>query len=162
MSYESHKSVSKSSFRLHNTPLNRSRGMTQVSPLITEMSWGSISVQNVTEDGKISTDHESTYRDAKLWPGGSRAWDWRETGTGHRPGVQPTDVDELISHEPDTIILSRGVLYVLQVPQSTQDYIRRSLPGVELIVENSKSAHQTYNAKAKQGKKVAALIHTTC
>ena len=24
-------------------------------------------------------------KDFKLWPGGGRAWDWRETGTHHRP-----------------------------------------------------------------------------
>ena len=29
---------------------------------------------------------------AKLYPGGARAWDWRETGTRHRPGIQPADI----------------------------------------------------------------------
>ncbi|KER31186.1 hypothetical protein T265_02511 [Opisthorchis viverrini] len=135
--------------------------MTQVSPRIINMSWGSITVES-TENGKINSNETVTYRDAKLWPGGSRAWDWAETGTGHMGGIQPTDVDELIAYNPDTVVLTRGVLYVLQVPESTQAYVREKLPGVELIVENSRSALTTYNAKVEQGKRVAALIHTTC
>ncbi|XP_052014340.1 mth938 domain-containing protein isoform X2 [Apodemus sylvaticus] len=39
------------------------------SPKIASLSWGQMKVQ------------DSTYKDCKVWPGGSRAWDWRETGT---------------------------------------------------------------------------------
>jgi len=38
------------------------------------------------------------FKDAKVFPGGAREWDWRETGTRHVPGIQPTDVQELIEH----------------------------------------------------------------
>jgi hypothetical protein len=44
------------------------------SPRITHLSWGRIEV----EGGR-------TFKDAKLWPGGVREWDWQETGTRHRP-----------------------------------------------------------------------------
>ncbi|CAH8466644.1 unnamed protein product [Dicrocoelium dendriticum] len=126
------------------------------------MPWGSITVQAVDNNGKIKPNEQVKYRDAKLWPGGSRGWDWRETGTSHIPGVQTSDVEELIASNPDIIILSRGVLRVLQVPDSTRTYIREKLPKVELIVEPSKSAYHIYNTKAKEGKRVAALLHTTC
>jgi hypothetical protein len=39
------------------------------SPRITHLSWGRIEV----EGGR-------GFKDAKLWPGGGRAWDWKETG----------------------------------------------------------------------------------
>jgi len=38
---------------------------------------------------------------AKLFPGGLREWDWRETGTRHVPGIQHADVQELIEHDGD-------------------------------------------------------------
>jgi hypothetical protein len=58
-------------------------------PRITHLSWGRIEV----EGGR-------TFKDAKLWPGGVREWDWNETGTRHRPGVQPADVEELLDLRP--------------------------------------------------------------
>ncbi len=49
------------------------------SPHITHMSWGRLEVA-----GKL-------FKDAKLYPGGSREWDWRETGTHHVPSIPPEE-----------------------------------------------------------------------
>jgi hypothetical protein len=56
----------------------------EVSPKIVSISWGRMEVGGL-EPGK----------DFKLFPGGGREWDWSETGTRHRPGIQPEDVDLL-------------------------------------------------------------------
>ena len=48
------------------------------SPRITDCCWG-----------RVSIDGHGAVKDAKLYPGGARAWDWRETGTRHGPGIQP-------------------------------------------------------------------------
>ena len=58
------------------------------SPQITHVSWGRLEVEGRTE----------RYKDAKLFPGGSREWNWRESGTEHVPGIQPADVQELLDH----------------------------------------------------------------
>jgi hypothetical protein len=29
------------------------------------------------------------FKDAKIFPGDAREWDWRETGTRHVPGINP-------------------------------------------------------------------------
>ena len=50
---------------------------------------------------------EKPYKDAKLFPGGSREWNWRETGTEHVPGIQPADVQELLDHGAKVVVLSR-------------------------------------------------------
>lgn len=52
------------------------------SPKIAHLSWGRIEVEGL-----------GTGKDWKLYPGGGREWDWRETGTEHRPGIQPADVE---------------------------------------------------------------------
>lgn len=41
------------------------------SPEIASLSWGQMKVKGCS----------TTYKDCKVWPGGSRTWDWRETGT---------------------------------------------------------------------------------
>ena len=50
------------------------------SPKITKLEWGRMSVEG----------SEKEYKDLKVWPGGARAWDWKETGTRHLPGIQMT------------------------------------------------------------------------
>ena len=50
--------------------------------------------------GRLVVDDRTSFRDAKLFPGGSRKWDWNETGTHHTPGIQPADVKELLELTP--------------------------------------------------------------
>ena len=83
------------------------------SPRITHLSWGRIEV----EGGR-------TFKDAKLWPGGVREWDWKETGTRHRPGVQPADVEELLERGAEVMVLSKGILQALQVCPGILELLR--------------------------------------
>ena len=99
-------------------------------------------------------------RDAKLWPGGGRGWDWKETGTQHQPGVQPSDVAELLEHDPDVVVLSRGRQGRLGVGAETLSLL--AARGIEVVDDESGSAIERYNRLAAEGRRVAALIHTTC
>jgi hypothetical protein len=75
------------------------------SPKITHLSWGRLEV-----DG-----HDSPFKDAKLFPGGAREWDWNETGTRHEPGLGLADVGELLEHSTTTVVLGRGFYGRLKV-----------------------------------------------
>lgn len=121
------------------------------SPKISDLSWGRVEVD--------AFDRTETYRDAKLWPGGSRGWDWNETGTSHDPGIQPADVEELVDNGADTVILSRGQNRRLQVQDETLDWLEQR--GVEVEVLESNEAVRRYNELADD-EKVGALIHSTC
>jgi hypothetical protein len=59
--------------------------------------------------GGLETDGGRWFKDAKLFPGGAREWDWRETGTGHVPGIQPGDIQELLDHGATVLVLSQGM-----------------------------------------------------
>ncbi|XP_075054708.1 mth938 domain-containing protein isoform X1 [Mixophyes fleayi] len=72
------------------------------SPEITSLSWGSMSVAG------------RAYKDCKVWPGGSRTWDWRETGTNHHPGVQPADLEEIVKKNVKTLVIGCGMSEALQ------------------------------------------------
>ncbi len=88
------------------------------SPSINHISWGHMEVDNV-----------GVGKDFKLWPGGGRVWDWRETDTHHIPGIQPTDVEELLDNGCQTIVLSRGMLLMLHTRRETLDLLdERNIP----------------------------------
>lgn len=118
------------------------------SPKIKSIKWGKVEINN----GEI-------YKDAKLYPGGSREWDWNETGTHHSPGIQPEDVEELIQHNAEVIILSRGFHERLQVMDETIDLLNeKEIPYFHLQTEK---AVNKYNSLCKL-KRAGALIHSTC
>lgn len=123
-------------------------GGLEPSPLVHKLSWGSVA----TEVG--------TFRDAKLWPGGGRDWDWNETGTAHRPGIQPSDVAELVDHGAATVILSRGQRQRLEVMDATLATLEER--GVTVEVLESSAAVDRYNELARAGNAVGALVHSTC
>jgi len=120
------------------------------SPKIKYLSWGKLEV----EDSKV------TYKDAKLWPGGSREWDWNETGTKHAPGIQIDDVQELVDNGAKTVILSRGMNQRLQTKDETLNWLNEH--GVEAKVLQTEKAVESYNDLANNDEQVGALIHSTC
>ncbi len=124
------------------------------SPRITHVSWGRLEVEFASDDGTRS------FKDAKLYPGGARVWDWNETGTSHTPGIQPADVEELLEHGASVVVLSRGMNERLQVQPKTLD--RLDDAGVAPHVLPTDSAVDRYNELQAADEAVAGLFHSTC
>jgi hypothetical protein len=122
--------------------------VTDRSPEIVDLSWGQVTV-----------DGEGSFKDAKLWPGGARGWDWNETGTSHVPGIQIGDVEEIVDKGADHVILSRGQNERLQVKDETLDWL--DARDVEVTVLESNRAVERYNELAGRVP-VGALVHSTC
>ncbi|MCH7664253.1 MAG: Mth938-like domain-containing protein [Chloroflexi bacterium] len=118
------------------------------SPRITHLSWGRLEVEGYP-----------TFKDAKLFPGGARAWDWAETGTHHKPGIQMADVEELLQHGAKVVILSKGTHQDLQIPAATILALEKL--GVTVHVLQTEQAVGLYNQLCGQVF-VAGLFHTTC
>lgn len=101
-----------------------------------------------------------TGKDFKLWPGGGRPWDWRETGTQHAPGIQPADLEELLDHGSQVIVLSRGMLRRLRTTEEAIQLLeQRHIP---MHIADTKTAVKIYNNLVEQGKAVGGLFHSTC
>ena len=122
---------------------------THSSPRIKHVSWGRLDVEGKTEP----------YKDAKLFPGGSREWNWRETATNHLPGIQPADIQELLDHGARVVVLSRGMKECLQVPPETLDFLKERQIAVHVLP--TADAVQLYNQLAEK-EAVGGLFHTTC
>lgn len=94
-------------------------------------------------------------------------WDWGVTGTRHRPGIQPSDVDEAVAATRaeamaagiEVIVLSRGMDSRLGIHEDTVRHAE-SL-GMEVHVAPTEDAVAFYN-ELTATRTVAALIHSTC
>ncbi len=119
------------------------------SPYINYISWSRMDVEGVGEG-----------KDFKLWPGGGRQWDWRETGTHHVPGIQPADVEELLDNGSQTIVLSRGMWLALQTCQETIALLDDK--HIPVHIAETKEAVKIYNDLVSDGEAVGGLFHSTC
>ncbi len=120
-----------------------------LSPRITHLAWGQVVVENPP----------GSFKDAKLYPGGAREWDWGETGTCHSPGIQPLDVEELLAHGAQVIILSRGFEGRLHISPETLAYLQdRDVPYHILLTAQAVELYGQLREQARVG----ALIHSTC
>jgi hypothetical protein len=119
------------------------------SPRIRHFSWGRLEVEGQAEP----------YKDAKLFPGGSREWNWRETNTEHVPGIQVADVQELLDHGAKVVVLSRGMKKCLEVPRETLDFLKEKQ--IEAHILPTAEAVELYNNLAPKSP-VGGLFHTTC
>jgi hypothetical protein len=118
------------------------------SPRITSFSWGQVDVESL-----------GSFKDVKLFPGGGRAWDWGETGTEHDPGVQLSDVEELLEHGAEVVVLTQGVLGQLKIMPETIAALEAR--GIDVHVMKTKEAVMEYNRLA-QTRPVGCLLHSTC
>jgi hypothetical protein len=121
----------------------------QKSPKILKNSWGQIEIE-----GK-----SNIFKDVKLYPGGCREWDWRETGTDHKPGIQPADVEELLERGSKIVVLSTGVYGRLKVAPITLELLNDR--GIKVEVHRTPKAVDRYN-QLSESENVGALIHSTC
>ena len=119
------------------------------SPRILSVSWGRVTVEG----------QPTPFKDSKLYPGGAREWDWGETGTHHRPGILPPDVQELLDQGARIVILSQGYLKRLRVAPETLRLLERL--GIQTHILKTDEAVQLYNDLC-EGEAVGALIHSTC
>lgn len=126
--------------------------MTEKGTTITYLSWGRM---EVAVDGRI---HQ--FRDCKVWPGGAVDWDWTETGTHHEPGIQPADIQEVLDHDADVVVLSEGMRRRLRAAPETEDLLRSS--GIEYYVTETRRAVELFNELSAQGKRVGGVFHSTC
>ncbi len=118
------------------------------SPRITGIRWG-----------RIELDDGRSFKDAKLFPGGAREWNWRETGTRHVPGIQPADVEELLENGARVVVLSRGVWKRLRVCPETLSALERGEVPVRVL--ETREAVRVYNDLCDT-QPVGGLFHSTC
>ncbi len=118
------------------------------APPITGLAWGRIEIAG-----------HPPFKDAKVYPGGARAWDWRETGTHHVPGIQAADVEELVDKGATTLVLSRGVWRRLEVAPETLSWL--AAHNIDVRVLQTEDAVKCFN-ELREIVPLGGLFHSTC
>lgn len=83
-----------------------------------------------------------------------------ETGTGHAPCIQPTDVRELLDHGATIIVLSQGMLKRLGICPETLGLLKRQ--GAVACTCCRRWTLSTSIYDLRRTEQVAGLFHRTC
>lgn len=118
------------------------------SPRILSIAWGRMEIAGL-----------GVGKDFMLHPGGGKPWDWRESGTEHNPGIQPADVQYLIDHGAEIVVLSLGMERRLQIDPAAIALLERL--GVPYQAAETSQAVELYNNAAETAS-VGGLFHSTC
>ena len=114
------------------------------TPVIEDYGFGHIVIdgQRFTKDVIIFPD-----RVADRW--------WRKDGHS----LAMADLDEVIHNPPEVLVVGRGSISRMDVPEATRKAIQAL--GIELIAEPTAQACETYN-RLRGTRRVVAALHLTC
>ena len=107
------------------------------------------------EFGRIVINGKRYYSDLIVFSDKVRSGWWRKEG--HRLHVE--DLKEVLEVKPEVLVVGTGYSGLMTVPPETRKYIESK--GIELMVQKTTEACETFNRLVKSRKVVAAL-HLTC
>ena len=81
---------------------------------------------------------------------------WRKEG--HKLSLE--DLEDVLKAKPETLVIGTGYMGLLKVPQDISDDVRSR--NIELVIENTELAWQTFNRLCQSEKNVVAAFHLTC
>lgn len=105
--------------------------------------------------GHIVIDGQAYSKDVIIYPDRVDSSWWRQEG--HR--LVPEDLPAVLEQPPEVLVVGQGSLALMAVPPATLE--RFQVAGVEVIVEPTAHAVETYNRLQGERRAVAAL-HLTC
>ena len=105
--------------------------------------------------GQITINGRKYSRDVLIFPGNLKDNWWRREG--HRLSLE--DLKDVFEAEPEVLVIGTGYSGLLKVPQEVEDFVKSK--DIELVVENTRQACQTYN-RLCQSRKIVAAFHLTC
>ncbi|MBD3415425.1 MAG: hypothetical protein GF421_13490 [Candidatus Aminicenantes bacterium] len=105
--------------------------------------------------GKMVIDGKSYTNDLIIGPDSIQSHWWRETG--HVLSLK--DIQKTLDKKPELLIVGTGFMGLMNVDSEVKEYAKQK--GIELIIQKSKKAVQTFNEKQSQGR-VFGAFHLTC
>ena len=105
--------------------------------------------------GQITINGRKYSRDVIIFSGNVKDKWWRREG--HRLSLE--DLKDVFEAEPEVLVIGTGYSGLMKVPQEVEDFVKSK--DIELVVENTRQACQTYN-RLCQSRKVVAAFHLTC
>jgi hypothetical protein len=105
--------------------------------------------------GEMVIDGKAYHADLVIYPDRIDASWWRKTGHA----VWLDDLQDILLAQPKYLVVGTGSPGLMEVLPETQEYLAEH--GIELIVEPTAQAYQTYNELCTS-KRVIGAFHLTC
>jgi len=105
--------------------------------------------------GRITIDGKRYSTDLLVFPNKIKTDWWRKEG--HR--LQIADLKEVLEAKPEVLVVGIGYSGMMVVPPETRKYIESE--GIQLVVQKTAEACQTFN-RLVESRKVVAALHLTC
>ncbi len=106
--------------------------------------------------GRIVVDGKEYTTDLIIFPDRVEDGWWRKVG--HQLHIE--DIEEVVDKVPDVLVVGTGYSALMKVPAETKRYIEER--EIELVIQPTKRACETYNKLIQSGKKAVAAFHLTC
>lgn len=106
--------------------------------------------------GKMVIDGKTYTKDLIIFPQKIKPDWWRKEG--HSLAVE--DLEEVIHHKPEVLVVGKGDSGFMQVPQETKSALKGK--GIEVITSDTHKAVKIFNIQAAQNKNVVGAFHLTC
>lgn len=120
------------------------------SPKIEGLDWGKVEVDGQEYQQVLIVGDQVLERDEiklrKLF------------GTTHQIG--DWEIEKLLSGKPEIIVIANGFEGILEVNEKFKE--RSAKSGTELKILKTPTAVEEFNRLSQKGKRINALIHTTC
>jgi hypothetical protein len=106
--------------------------------------------------GQIVVDGQVYESDVLIYPDRVDSNWWRETG--HKLSV--TDLADVMADPPEVLVVGTGRYGRMSVLPETEHLLAEQ--DVQLVAQSTRTACETYNRMAAQGKHVVAALHLSC
>ena len=106
--------------------------------------------------GRIIVDGQTCNNDIKIVSGRLVSNWWRKSG--HT--VEIEDVQDVIDSDSTILVIGKGQPGYMRVTESLREHLEKN--DIELIVEQTSDAIQTFNRLIQAGKQVSAGFHVGC
>lgn len=106
--------------------------------------------------GSMTVGGEKYTNDLIIFPEKVRSEWWRKEG--HLLSL--SDLKEVIDYLPEELIIGKGAMGVMQVPEEVLKELGSK--GIKVTSLNTKEAALLFNEREAQGKKVVGAFHLTC
>ncbi|MFQ6064457.1 MAG: Mth938-like domain-containing protein [Candidatus Bathyarchaeia archaeon] len=106
--------------------------------------------------GRIVVEGKVYTADVIIFPDRVEDGWWREEG--HRLCIK--DIEEAIEEKPEVLVVGTGYWGLMKVPAETKRHVEEK--HIELIIQPTKLACETYNRLIRSGKKAVAAFHLSC
>ncbi len=105
--------------------------------------------------GRVTVDGKRYSTDLLMFPDKIKAG-WRRT-EGHSLQIQ--DLTEVLEAKPEVLVVGTGYSGMMNVPPETRAHIESE--GIELVIQKTAEACQTFN-RLVESRTVVAALHLTC